>query len=184
MRQRGLRALIVFTALTFSPFLGENPLSALPLTGSSCLIQSTPFYNRLLTAGVFDVPVIHVQSAKPAPLLFKMARSFRYSSDRFKRDRWQSAEQTSQYFSGDCEDKAIWLYTQLRRNGYRDVSLHIGKYAPSSQKLHMWVTYVDEEARTMLLDPTMQRKAWETSAFPEKNYRSQHILNGNDCISL
>lgn len=151
--------------------------------GGACLIQATPFYQKLLHAGVFDAPM-PPDNTRSMALLFKMARSFRYKSDKKKRDAWQSADQTSQYFSGDCEDKAIWLYTQMRRNGYRDVSLHIGKYGPSSQKFHMWVTYVDTENRTILLDPTMQRKPWDVSAFPERNYRSSHILSGEECVSL
>ena len=152
--------------------------------GVGCMIQTTPFYNKLVQAGVFEIPAMGLANPRPMPLLFKMARSFRYESDKTRRDWWQSADQTSQYFSGDCEDKAIWLYTQMRRNGYHDASLHIGKYSPSSRKFHMWVTYVADDGSTLLLDPTIQRKPWNILAFSENFYRSLHILNGSDCVSL
>jgi hypothetical protein len=178
-----LRVFVLAAALALSP---ENTaeVSADTVFGSSCFIQTTPFFNRLETAGVFDVPAIHAETPKPMILLFRMALSFHYAHDAKKEDNWQSADETTKYFSGDCEDKAIWLYTHMRRNGYKDVSLHIGKYAPSSRKLHMWVSYVDNDRKTMLLDPTNQRKPWTVESFPSKLYRSKHILNGSDCVSL
>jgi hypothetical protein len=148
-----------------------------------CLIETTPFYQKLQSAGVFDVPATRENSGRPVELLFRIARSIRYNRDKTKHDLWQSADETSKFLRGDCEDKAIWLYTTLRREGYQDVSLHIGKYGPTSQKFHMWVTYVDG-GRTLLLDPTMQRRAWDVNAFSEKFYRSNHILTGSDCVSL
>ena len=152
--------------------------------GPSCMIQSTPFYQRLLAAGVFGIAPERVAAPRPVQLLFRVARGLRYSADRSKTDNWQTAEETTNNYGGDCEDKAIWLYTKMRQNGYRDVSLHIGKYAPSSKKFHMWVTYVDENGRTLLLDPTIQIRPWEVEKFPPQNYQSRHILTGDDCISL
>ncbi len=164
--------------------LADRPSEAEPQFGANCLIQSSPFYHRLLGAGVFDAVPGRVADPRPAQLLFRVARGLRYSSDRAKTDKWQSADETTKNYGGDCEDKAIWLYTQLRRDGYRDVALHIGKYAPSSKKFHMWVSYVDEADRTILMDPTIQIKPWDVTKFSEKNYRSSHILTGDDCISL
>lgn len=99
-------------------------------------------------------------------------------------DQWQSADETSKSYNGDCEDKAIWLYTQMRRNGYRDISLVIGKYGPKSVEFHTWVTYIDDSGNTMLLDPTIQRKPWKIDAFHQKLYHPVHILKNEDCVSL
>jgi len=165
-------------------FLAAQAAAAEPQFGASCLIQSSPFYRRLLGAGVFDALPPQVEPSQPVQLIFRVARGLRYSSDRAKNDKWQTADETLRNYGGDCEDKAIWLYTQMRRNGYRDVSLHIGKYAPSSKKYHMWVTYIESDGRTMLLDPTIQVKPWDVDKFSERNYRSSHILTGDDCISL
>lgn len=153
--------------------------------GSACLIQATPFYQKLFGAGVFDIAVTTPpDEAKPVELLFRMAKGLRYSADRKSDDQWQPADKTTKYFSGDCEDKAIWLYTQLQRNGYRDASLVIGRYAPTSRVFHMWVTYREPDGGMLLLDPTIQRKPWDPGAFPEKLYKPAHILTGDDCVSL
>lgn len=117
-------------------------------------------------------------------MLFRMARSFRYTSDKSKTDKWQSASETSRSYRGDCEDKAIWLYTRMRQDGYRDASFVIGRYGPSSVEFHCWVTYVNEAGETILLDPTIQRKPWKIDAFPERLYRPMHILKNEDCVSL
>lgn len=166
---------------------GQSLVWAGPSFSTACLIETTPFYNRLIQAGVFEPVSIRARIDQPQPvdLLFRMAKSFRYRSDKLRRDRWQSADETSRSYSGDCEDKAIWLYTQLRRNGYRDVSLVIGRYGPSSREFHVWVTYQDENGQWMLLDPTIQRKPWPVSRFSTKLYRPAHIiLDGDDCVSL
>lgn len=127
---------------------------------------------------------VETDRTMPVQMLFRMARSFRYSSDRAKVDQWQSADETSKSYNGDCEDKAIWLYTQMRRNGYRDISLVIGKYGPKSVEFHTWVTYIDDSGNTMLLDPTIQRKPWKIDAFHQKLYHPVHILKNEDCVSL
>ena len=120
----------------------------------------------------------------PIQMLFRVARSFRYSSDKTAKDIWQSADETSKSYHGDCEDKTIWLYTQMRRNGYRDPSLVIGKYGPASTEFHTWVTYIDDSGETILLDPTIQRKPWKMDVFPKKFYHPTFILRGGECISV
>jgi hypothetical protein len=162
------------------------PLMANPRFSTSCLIEATPFYQRLIHAGVFEpIAQLHIaQKAQPAALLFRMARSFKYTDDKSRKDVWQKANVTAQTYRGDCEDKAIWLYTQLRKNNYENVALVIGKYGPQSREFHMWVTYTDDAGQHMLLDPTIQRKPWKVSAFPDKLYRPAHvILSGGDCLS-
>ena len=183
MKNRSIRIILVILTLATA---GPSLLWANPSFSTACLIEATPFYHRLLQAQVFEpVEGQGGEKTQPINLLFRMARSFKYRSDRASVDRWQSADETSRFYSGDCEDKAIWLYTQLRRNGYEDVSLVIGRYGPSSREFHMWVTYKDAKGRTMLLDPTIQRKPWPEKAFPKKLYRPAHIiLDGNDCVSL
>jgi hypothetical protein len=161
-----------------------GPLQA-EMTESFCFVQS-PFYQKLLDAGVFDIPVAPPLDGKPEPLqiLFLKARMIHYSWDRQDTERWQSAEETAKVFRGSCADKAIWLYTHLRRNGYQNVSLVIGRYSPSSTVLHMWVGYQDPDGESYLLDPTIQRKPWKTEAFSEKLYKRLVIIDGSDCLTL
>lgn len=181
---RRLSLFAFFIVAGLSPVLwAAEELSAEPQHGASCMVQNSPFYQKLLAAGIFDVPMAYPENPKPLILLFRMAKNFHYDSDGKGMDDWQSADQTLKSYSGDCEDKAIWLYTQLRKNGFENTSLHIGRYASDSRKFHMWVTVSGVDG-TILLDPTNQRKPWPESAFPKKSYRSLHIICGESCVSL
>ena len=101
--------------------------------------------------------------------LFATAHAFRYAPDG-RRDYWQSAEETQRRRSGDCEDKAVWLYTELRRSGYENVHLVIGRYTQVSPGLHVWLTLTDDSGSIWVLDPTIQRKPWKADAFPKSSY--------------
>ena len=152
---------------------------------TGCMVGSSPFYDKLLRAGVFDAVPQPVQRPESVPVLLMKAHLFRYTTeDRYKKEKWQSADETARLFQGDCADKAIWLYTHLKKNGYQNVSLVIGRYSPSSKVLHMWVTYGDPSGNTLLLDPTMQRKPWKVTDFPKRYYKAVYILNGDNCTAV
>ncbi len=185
MKINWLQRTVVFSVLGLIVLGVPKTLRAEASLSSGCFIQYTPFYQKLLSAGVFDIPVtLPVGQAEPFQILFLKARLFHYSWDKERREEWQSAEETSRLFSGDCADKAIWLYTHLRRNGYQNVSLVIGRYSPSSRVLHMWITYVEPSGNTLLLDPTIQRRSWKVEDFSKKFYKPLYILSGSDCTSL
>ena len=177
--------LLIFPVLLCVVLCEPKTLWAEADFSSGCMVQYSPFYQKLVSAGVFDVPLASpVAQAEPFQILFLKAHLFHYSWDKDRQEQWQSPEETSRLFSGDCADKAIWLYTHLRRNGYQNVSLVIGRYSPSSKVLHMWVTYVDPSGSKLLLDPTIQRKPWKAENFDKRYYKPLYILSGSDCISL
>lgn len=180
----GLRGLLLVLIAGVSPvYMSSRGLCAENQFGSNCSVQSSPFYQKLVNAGVFEAPFAELEHPKPVSLLFRMASSFHYNSDGLQKDRWQSADETQKSYRGDCEDKAIWLYTQMRLNGYHDTSLHIGRYASDSKKFHMWVSYKDGAGKTMLLDPTNQRKPWPAQTFPKESYQNSHVISGENCVS-
>ena len=182
MKTRVIRPFLALLAVT-PFFLGAaGPLRAEPILNTGCMIESSPFYDKLLRAGVFDVVMHPAPQPEAVQVLLMKAHLFRYSSEgRSQKERWQSAEETARIFQGDCADKAIWLYTHLRQNGYQNVSLVIGRYSPSSKVLHMWVTYVEPSGTTLLLDPTMQRKPWKITDFSKRYYKPVYVLNGENC---
>ena len=181
MRARAVRWMVLAAAL--SSFATPAALAETELS-SACFV-GTPLYQKLLGAGVLSVPIeAPLAKQEPALLLFLKARLIHYSWDRMKMERWQSADETSRAFSGSCADKAIWLYTHMRRNGYKNTTLIIGRYSPSSKVLHMWVTYQAPDGSVMLLDPTIQKKPWRQDAFPGKFYKRQVIIDGSSCVGV
>ena len=182
LRTSWVLGLVLLSAVWTAPVVH----CAEPIFNTGCMVETSPFYDKLLRAGVFDTVTQPALRAEPMQVLLMKAHLFRYTSeDRSKKETWQSADETARIFQGDCADKAIWLYTHLKKNGYQNVSLIIGRYSPSSRVLHMWVTYVEPSSgNTLLLDPTMQRKAWKVTDFPKRFYKPVYILNGDNCVAV
>ncbi len=148
--------------------------------------QPTIFHHRLAAIGFFNQPRTDATSYTLTSMpslhqLFRTARSFRYVPDD-PSDRWQSAKETSLKYQGDCEDKAIWLFTEMRRSGYDQVRLVVGKYRPQDKFLHVWILHRDENADVYLLDPTLQRRPWPLRYFPGRLYRAYCSFDGNERV--
>ena len=175
--------LLLLPALPGGPGISQAEPS---FASSNCMIEYSPFYQKLLKAGVFDLTTApDAEKTEPMKLLFIKAHLFHYASEtKSQTEKWQSAEETTRLFSGDCADKAIWLYTHMRKNGYQNVSLVIGRYSPSSRVLHMWLTYEETPGETLLLDPTMQRKPWKVSDFSKRYYKPVYMLSGDKCVAF
>ena len=184
MKISARRSFVSFALLSILALAEAGTLRAEAELGVACLVDS-PFYQKLRSAGVLDVPVLPPSGVvEPLRLLFIKARLIHYSWDKLKTEHWQSADETSRVFSGSCADKAIWLYTHLRRNGYGNASLVIGRYSPSSKVLHMWVTYEEPSGSEMLMDPTIQRKPWKATDFSTRFYKPLLVINGKSCVSV
>jgi hypothetical protein len=85
-------------------------------------------------------------------------------------DYWQLPEETESRGAGDCEDKAIWLYTRLIAMGFEDVRLVVGKYRPNQADLHAWVMY-RSKGKVYILDPAIYQGLWEARHYPKGYYR-------------
>lgn len=93
-------------------------------------------------------------------------------------DYWQLPEETERLGTGDCEDKAIWLYIRLLERGYTNIRLVVGKYRADKEIYHVWVNlYVTApgkdgmvEQKVYILDPTMDSKPWPAKSFPAGYY--------------
>lgn len=142
-------------------------------------VRSTPFDQRLSAAGFFSEEQSVLRRSLTSDQLFRIAKSFRYRSDG-EEDVWQSSRQTAMRWSGDCEDKAIWLYHQMRQSGYRNVCLTVGRYRPNGPRLHVWVTYLDENGDIRLMDPAIQNKPWTVDVFARELYKPLFAFNGHN----
>ena len=164
------------------PITAGGWLWAEELSNYGSPVSATPFDVKLNSIGFFNEPTLTYAStghAQSIENLFLTARAFRYVHSAFN-DRWQTAEETATKRSGDCKDKAVWLYAQLRRNGYHNVHLVIGKYRPNETVFHAWVTCVDESGNAYLLDPSLQKGPKEIWDFSEKLYRPIYSFGGSD----
>ncbi len=138
-------------------------------------VSGSPFQQRLASADFQEIAP--GQRSDSLEHLFAMARSFRYVPDG-KEDLWQSPFETDRRRSGDCEDKALWLYQKMKQNGFENVRLVIGRYRPMDDLLHVWVVYEDGSGNSFLLDPALQRRVWRESDFGSNFYRAFYAFNG------
>ncbi|HTL70092.1 MAG TPA: hypothetical protein VL404_02255 [Candidatus Eisenbacteria bacterium] len=133
-------------------------------------VTATPFDRKIDGAGI-SLALAHPSGVpdKNPETLFMISRSFRYVRDA-RGDRWQSPQETDARHSGDCEDKAIWLFYRLKLSGAHDVRLVIGKFKRHMGEFHVWVTYRDAGGGLCLADPTLQKRIWHVSDFSGNNF--------------
>ena len=164
-------------------FLSSNVQAGVDVLNAT-LIRATPFDYKLSLAGFFNLsvpnhPINTILPAESIDSLFNKARSFRYAEDRTG-DYWQSPEETDRKHSGDCEDKAVWLYAQLKYNGYSDVRLVIGKYRSFDRKYHVWVLCTDASGASYLLDPAAQKRVCAVGHFSPGFYQPVYSFDGQN----
>ncbi len=168
---------ILLTTVVSASSLMAN--GVLPMQGF--LIPATPFDNKVMSSGAFFPLTVPVSSRylDTSDALFEISRSFRYVPDE-GRDYWQTPEETEIKGSGDCEDKAVWLYVQLKKNNINSARLVIGRYRSIDRGFHVWVTLTNKDGRIMILDPSKQKRVWALTDFSEKYYNPIYSFDGSD----
>ena len=161
-----LSSLLITPGQTAMDILGGSP------------IQATPFDRRLDAAGAFGSFTPFLGSLRSNDDLFLRARSIRYEPDPAGQDYWQTPEETDARWAGDCEDKAIWLFAQLKMNGYSNVRLVVGRYRSIDRSYHVWVTMADPQDDVLILDPTAQKRMWRAGEFGEGFYKPLYSFDG------
>lgn len=139
----------------------------------------TPFDLKVMSSGFYTIkrdPKLN-PSLLPIETAFSEAALFRYQTDRVK-DHWQTPEMTRERMSGDCEDIALWLYAELKRFGYDNLRLVIGKYLTGEPNYHAWVTYRDPAGTEWILDPILLPKPADRSALPSTSYTPTYSFDG------
>ena len=155
------------------------PLLAAEWTQAS-LVPATPYDSRIAQAGLSSISS-RVGNAQSSESLFDKAKSFRYLKDRHDRDYWQTPQETESSWTGDCEDKSLWLFAQLKMNGFNQARLVIGRLDGSSRGLHVWVALMDENGAPLyILDPTLQKRIWKITDFSAGEYRPLYSFDGSN----
>lgn len=167
------------TILLFTIFTGCAASTSQNYDYKGVVIEKTPYDNKY----------------KKVKEYLDKAASFSYEEDRnsdrlltsslikiemrgSKADYWQLPEETEKKGRGDCEDKAIWLYSKLIREGFEDVRLVIGKYRDSSTSFHAWVVWYSGD-KIYILDPTKNKGIWDIKDYPSGYYKPYYSYYRN-----
>lgn len=147
------------------------------------LIQASPFDVKLHQSGFFEIrgSAVPAASTKSLEEIFLKARSFRYSSD-MRGDHWQSPAETELRRSGDCEDKAVWLYAELKKQGFSQVRLVIGRFRSFDNKCHVWIELGDPND-ALILDAAAQKRIWKRSDLINGFYKPLFSFDGERRLS-
>lgn len=168
---------IVWACLTSFPIVAASIADSFR-TGQ--LVSFTPFDARMRSAGLFSAGLgAFTPTNQSMEDLFNTAKSFRYVPDRGS-DHWQSAEETNRRRSGDCEDKAIWLFKRLAASRAYNARLVIGRYRPLDTQLHVWVMCTDRNGEICILDPAKQRRVWRAGAMDSGFYQPLYGYDGRN----
>jgi len=139
-------------------------------------IERKPYYRKGQDKKGYDY------QGKPAPVTpfefkykrvreyLRTAHGFRYKADKKGADYWQLPDETERKGGGDCEDKAIWLYSRLLKDGFEDIRLVIGKVREDSLRFHSWVAWYPQ-GKVYVLDPTNDSEMWEIDEYPKGFYK-------------
>ena len=101
------------------------------------------------------------------------ASRFKYKSDVVGADYWQTPLETERRGAGDCDDKAIWLYSKLIKEGFEDIRLVLGNYRRSRSSFHMWVNWY-HNGKVFILDPTDNEGIWSADEYPKDFYEPSY----------
>lgn len=67
--------------------------------------------------------------------------------------QWKTPSEVQSRQPADCKGKAIALYQRMQSKGAKNVSLVIGKRAPTSRMTHTWLLW-ETKSGSFVLDPT------------------------------
>ncbi len=159
-----------------SAFQSKPPASA---SWMGRAVAMTPFDLKLMGSGFYEISDRHpVSTPLTVEQIFGKAITFQYKQD--NADQWQDPDITERTMTGDCEDMAVWLYRELKRNGYRRVRIMIGKFESGDSTHHAWVTLPASSANDLILDPALQRRVWKRSDLLQKLYVPAYSFDGSN----
>lgn len=141
-------------------------------------VQTTPFDLKLMGSGFYEI-----EAAAPSPQrrtlqqIFDEAATFQYRKDSGD-DRWEKPAVTQTLKAGDCEDMAIWLYEELKKNGYAGVRIMVGKFEAKDASHHTWAVCTAPDGSDFIIDPALQRRIWKRSDLLPELYLPSYSFDG------
>lgn len=142
-------------------------------------VPATPFDLKLIGSGFYAIQ--HEADGKERRTIqeiFNEAATFQYSRDP-EGDVWQDPSVTEKLRRGDCEDMAVWVYRELKRSGYDDVRIMVGKFELSDKRFHTWVVCRLEGA-DVIVDPALQRGVWLRAEISPDLYLPAYSFDGRE----
>ncbi len=124
-------------------------------------------------AGISTERTPYDRQYKKVRRYLETACRFKYKADAVGADYWQAPYETERLGMGDCEDKAIWLYSKLIKEGFDNIRLVLGDYEKSKSSTHMWVNWY-HDGQVYILDPTINDGIWKTEEYSKKYYRPSY----------
>ncbi|MFQ5715152.1 MAG: hypothetical protein ACE5GU_14080 [Candidatus Scalinduaceae bacterium] len=139
------------------------------LSGSliGCTTLSPGHYDQI---GVSTKKTPYDDRYKRVKKYLKTASKFKYKADGIGADYWQLPFETERLGRGDCDDKAIWLYSKLLKEGFDDVRLVLGNYKRGKLSVHMWVNWY-HNGQVYILDPTINNGIWKAEDYSRDYYK-------------
>lgn len=102
-----------------------------------------------------------------------------YKADKRGGDHWQLPFETEHLGTGDCEDKAIWLYSKLVKEEINNIRLVVGKYKLEVTGFHAWINWYDD-GHVYIIDPTMDANIWLAEQYPSGYYQPYYSYYKKD----
>ncbi len=145
------------------------------LSGSliGCTTLSPGHYDHI---GVSTTKTPYDDRYKKVRKYLKTASKFKYKADGVGADYWQLPFETERLGRGDCDDKAIWLYSKLLKEGFDDVRLVLGNYKSGEFSVHMWVNWY-HNGQVYILDPTINNGIWRAEEYSMDYYKPYYSFH-------
>lgn len=166
---------------------GSTTSAPVPKTASAArwigrAVPMTPFDLKLMAGGFYtvagaDSAVSDEHPGETLGQIFARSMTFGYKKDAGQ-DFWQDPDVTEKTGIGDCEDLALWLYRELRKNGYRNVRIMVGKFEASEDRHHTWITLPGVGGDDLIVDPALQTRIWKRSDLLQNVYVPLYSFDG------
>ncbi len=173
--------------LTGLPLLVSVSLEAAPQTlfgwRGHPTTAVTPFDLKVMASGFYQI-----DPSTPSPerlslsQIFEAAAVFHYRRDNAA-DDWQTPARTEQLQAGDCEDFALWVYNQLKKNGYAGARIMVGKFDAADARFHTWAVCSVGNGDDYIIDPALQTRVWKRSELLPELYQPQYSFDGRNKYS-
>lgn len=142
-------------------------------------VAMTPFDLKIMGSGFYTIrEEVTDKERRTIQEIFNEAATFQYSRDP-EGDMWQDPSITEKLKRGDCEDMAVWVYRELKRSGYDDVRIMVGKFELHDKRFHTWVVCRLEGA-DVIIDPALQRGVWLRAEISTDLYLPAYSFDGRN----
>lgn len=174
----GLMVIILISGYALPSAADPAPLHFSTHYWKGRAVETTPFDLKVMSSGIYQIEVDDSASQhRSIQAIFDEAASFKYRKDG-SGDSWQTPSVTKELKTGDCEDLAVWVYGELKKNGYAGIRIMVGKLEAADAAYHTWTVCVSPEGDDLIIDPALQQKIWKRSDLLPEIYLPFYSFDG------